>query len=121
MNSENKLVDLSFLSKFTKGDSSKMKYFIEMYLRTAPPLFGEMEERFDDMNNDEIYARAHSLKPQCAYVGIIGLKELLVEIENATKNDLDKSILRGLVQKAIDLNNRGMVELSSYLKAEEVA
>ena len=121
MNLESNIVDLSFLSKFTKGDKNKMRYFIEMYLRTAPPLFGEMEDQFAIWNNNEIYARAHSLKPQCAYVGIIGLKELLVEIENAAKENLDKGILQGLIQKAIELNNRGMVELNTYLKAEEVA
>lgn len=98
-----------------------MRYFIEMYLRTAPPLFGEMEDQFDNLNNDEIYARAHSLKPQCAYVGINGLKQLLVEIENAAKENQDKATLLGLVQKAIELNNSGMDELKTYLKTEEVA
>lgn len=121
MDFENNIVDLSFLTKFTKGDKNKIKYFIEMYLRTAPQLFNEMGDSFESMSNDELYSRAHSLKPQCAYVGIIGLKEMLVEIENATKQNLDRNSTQELVHKAIDLNNRGMAELSAQLESQKVA
>ena len=115
------LVDLSFLVKFTKGDKNKIKYFIEMYLRTASNLFNEMGETIDGMSNDELYSRAHSLKPQCAYVGIIGLKELLVEIENAAKENLDRNAINELVHKAIELNNNGMAELEKQLESVKVA
>ena len=121
MESGNSIVDLSFLTKFTKGDNNKIKYFIEIYLRTAPKLFGEMAGTFDSMSNDELYSRAHSLKPQCAYVGIIGLKEMLVEIENATRANLERDSMQELVKRAIELNNRGMSELNTYLEAEKVA
>lgn len=121
MESESKIVDLSFLTKFTKGDSNKIKYFIEMYLRTAPKLFGEMGEGFDTMTYEELYSRAHSLKPQCAYVGIVGLKEMLVEIEEATKNNQDRVNLQEKVKKAIELNNNGMHELKALLESEKVA
>lgn len=121
MDFESNIVDLSFLIKFTKGDNNKIKYFIEMYLRTAPKLFGEMGDSFETMSNDELYSRAHSLKPQCAYVGIIGLKEMLIEIENATKENLDRKSIQELVLKAIDMNNGGMTELSALLESEQVA
>lgn len=117
----NKIVDLSFLNKFTKGDSKKIKYFIEMHLKTAPKLFGEMEEKIDSIDYDELYSRAHSLKPQCSYVGIIGLKEKLVEIEDAVKDNKDRVSVKELVQKAIDLNKQGMAELGAFLEAEKVA
>lgn len=121
MESGNSIIDLSFLTKFTKGDNNKIKYFIEMYLRTAPKLFGEMNDAFDTMSNEELYSRAHSLKPQCAYVGIVGLKEMLVEIEEATIVNLERKSLQELVNKAIELNNNGMSELNNYLETETVA
>lgn len=121
MESGSNIVDLSFLTKFTKGDSNKIKYFIEMYLRTAPKLFGEMDDAFNSMSNEELYSRAHSLKPQCAYVGIVGLKEILIEIEEATRNNLDRDSMQKLVKRAIELNKRGMSELNTYLEAEKVA
>jgi len=121
MDFESTIVDLSFLTKFTKGDNNKIKYFIEMYLRTAAQLFGEMGDSFETMSNDELYSRAHSLKPQCAYIGIVGLKEMLVEIENATKENIDRNSIEELVLKAIDLNKRGMVELRAQLESEKVA
>ncbi len=121
MESSSKIVDLSFLIKFTKGDNSKIKYFIEMYLRTASSLFNEMEEAVDKMSNNELYSRAHSLKPQCTYVGIIGLKEILVEIENAAKENMDRNAIKELVLKAVELNKKGMAELEKQLEAVKVA
>lgn len=121
MESSTNIVDLSFLNKFTKGDKQKIKYFIEMYLRTASGLFNEMGEAVDSMSNDELYSRAHSLKPQCTYVGIIGLKEILMEIEYATKKNMDRSTIKDLVLKAVELNGKGMVELGRQLETEGVA
>jgi len=121
MDFESNIVDLSFLTKFTKGDQNKIKYFVEMYLRTARQLFGEMSDLYETMSNDELYSRAHSLKPQCAYVGIIGLKELLIEIEIATKENANRDSIHELVLKAIELNNKGMEELSAQFEIIKVA
>lgn len=120
METGNNIVDLSFIIKFTKGDSDKIKYFIEMYIRTTAQLFGEMEDKFDEMSNDELFSRAHSLKPQSAYVGIIGLQETLIEIENATRENKDRGAIKELVQKAIELNNRGITELGTLIESAKV-
>ena len=121
MESGSNIINLSFLSKFTKGDSNKIKYFIEMHLKTAPQLFGEMGDAFDSRSYDKLYSRAHSLKPQCSYVGITGLKEILVEIEDAVRENQDRNTIKELVQKAIELNDMGMADLRMHLESEKVA
>ncbi len=111
------LIDLSFLRSFTNNDEEKLKYYIRIYLKTATRMFDELERNKDDISNEELYARAHSLKPQTKYVGIAGLTDLLIEIENGIMKNQDRSeIIEKLVQ-AIHLNRLGMDELEAYLAA----
>jgi len=116
MDQNQSIIDLTFLRGFAQGDMNKMKYFIEMHLRTSPALFDQMLHDFDKLGNDELYSRAHSLKPQCDYVGIIGLKDLLVEIEKAAKQNQDRELTKKLIEKAHDLNSKGMLELKEWIE-----
>lgn len=115
MEPDTNIIDLTFLKKLTDGKPDKMKYFIGIHLKTSPGLFDQLITTFDDLSYEEIFSRAHSLKPQCDYVGIIGLKEKLIEIENASRSKLNRSDLFNLVQKAVEINNNGMAELRSYI------
>lgn len=93
------MVDLSFLENFTKGDSKKMKRYINIYLRTAPETFQEMERNILDQDWEQLRINAHSLKPQADYMGIPSLKAVLVEIEQSV---IEKQfeLLQELYEKA---------------------
>jgi len=80
------MVDLSFLEKFTKGNTIKMKRYISMYLNMAPDTFERMRQNIIDKSWQELAVNAHSLKPQAEFMGIATLKEVLVEIENRVKS-----------------------------------
>jgi HPt (histidine-containing phosphotransfer) domain-containing protein len=116
MEHEKSIPDLSFLRKFTEVDNDKIKYYIGLYLQTAPRLFEGLKTAMDSRSYDELYIKAHSLKPQTAYVGLTGLNESLAGIENAARNNLDWSIIQELLKTANDFNNRGTKELESILK-----
>jgi hypothetical protein len=116
MDLQNKIIDLSFLWKFTEGNKDKMKFYIELYLKTAPRLFEGLEVALDSMNYNELYTKAHSLKPQSSYVGIISLPEKLAEIEDAARQKRDHRIIKELLEKAVDLNQKGTNGLETYLK-----
>jgi hypothetical protein len=120
MDQNHNIIDLTFLRGFAQGDVNKMKYFIEMHLRTSPALFDQMLDNFDKLSNDELYSGAHSLKPQCDYVGIIGLKDLLVEIEKAAKQNQDREVIKKLIEKAHDLNRKGMIELKKWIEGDNL-
>lgn len=81
------MVDLSFLEKFTKGNTTKMRRYISMYLNTAPETFERMDQNIKDNSWSELAINAHSLKPQVEFMGISTLKELLIEIENKVKSN----------------------------------
>ena len=110
-----KLIDLSFLNSFTKGDQSKMKRYIEMYLKSTPLV---LEELFSDLENnhfEDLRLKAHSIKPQARYMGISKLTELLIQIEAAAINEGGVEQLKSLVLGAKKLNDQAMIELKLFL------
>ena len=84
------MVDLTFLKKFTKDDSQKMKRYISLYLDVAPKTFAEMQSNLQNGDWEQLRINAHSLKPQADFMGITSLKDELSKIEEAVKtNNLD--------------------------------
>jgi len=109
------LINLDFLRNFTNKDEEKLNYYIRIYIRTATKMFGDLEDRKDTISYDDLYARVHSLKPQTKYVGIAGLTELLVEIEQMLKQNSEREVVQQKLDEAIRLNKRGMADLETYL------
>ncbi len=91
------MVDLTFLKKFTKGDSQKMKRYISLYLEVVPHTLEEMRRNLKDGNWEQLRINAHSLKPQADFMGINRLKEELVHIEEAVKQQ-QFEVLENLLQ-----------------------
>lgn len=84
------MVDLTFLKKFAKDDPIKMKRYISLYLDVAPKTFEEMQRNLNSGDWEQLRINAHSLKPQAEFMGILSLKEELIRIEEAVKeNRLD--------------------------------
>lgn len=81
------MVDLTFLKKFTKDDSQKMKRYISLYLDVAPKNFEEMKLNLRNEDWEQLLINAHSLKPQADFMGINSLKEELIKIEEAVKTN----------------------------------
>lgn len=81
------MVDLTFLKKFTKEDPVKMKRYLTLYLDVAPKTFAEMQRNLNDKDWEQLRINAHSLKPQADFMGIASLKEALIKIEEAVKNN----------------------------------
>ena len=109
------MIDLSFLEKFTKGNTSKMKRYITMYLSTAPEIFERMNENIAQENWSDLAINAHSIKPQTDYMGIGSLKNILIEIENGVKNGEYES-LKDLYEKAYDIHKKSEAFLNDKVK-----
>ena len=108
------MVDLTFLKKFTKGDSQKMKRYITLYLNVAPKTFDEMQNNLKNSDWEQLRINAHSLKPQAEFMGILSLKEELIRIEEAVKsNDLDG--IEELYRRAHTLSTQSELMLKEIL------
>lgn len=112
------MVDLSFLQKFTKGDSKKMKRYINMYLSIAPGVIRNMEQNITDQDWEQFRINAHSLKPQADYMGIPSLKSALVEIEqHVEKGKFER--LNELYEKISILHANSIPHLKAFIDAPE--
>lgn len=109
-----KMVDLSFLEKFSKGNNTKMRRYISMYLKMAPETFERMHQNIKDKSWPELAINAHSLKPQAEYMGIDTLKELLIEIEKKIKNDQLED-METLFKKAKSIHDESEVFLQDFM------
>jgi HPt (histidine-containing phosphotransfer) domain-containing protein len=109
------MIDLSFLEKFTNGNTSKMKRYITMYLSTAPEIFERMNENIAQENWSDLAINAHSIKPQTDFMGIKSLKNILIEIEDAVKNEEYES-LKVLYQKAYEIHKKSEILLNDKQK-----
>lgn len=108
------MIDLSFLEKFTKGNTDKMKRYINMYLSVAPNTFKAMEQ--DILNQDwkQLQINAHSLKPQTDFMGLDALKSLLIEIEMGVENKAYES-LKILYDEALILHRASEILLQEHV------
>lgn len=108
------MIDLSYLEKFTKGDTKKMKRYINIYLSMASEAFNSMEQHVLDQDWDQLRIKAHSLKPQADYMGIPSLKSVLVEIEkNVHENNFDQ--VCKLFENASNIHIKSTLYLKSFI------
>lgn len=121
MEQKTTLCDLSFLTKFTKGDAGKIAQYIKTYLRTSERIFSELEAASVNMNPEEIYVKAHTVKPQVQYMGIKSLQELLVKIEDLTRAGTVSSELKEMVNEALEIYVRSKDELKAKLSDFDAA
>ncbi len=116
MNMQTQIINLDFLSEFTKSDRAKMRRYVEMYLRTAPKVITELQSHLDSNNLESLKLKAHSIKPQVQYMGISALKDVLAEIELAVNNKCETSELQLLVDRANEIGSKAVAELNEYLQ-----
>ena len=70
---------------------------IETFVEKTPELLHEMELACSSKNWKTLGSLAHKLKPSITFMGIHSLKELVVEIEDKGRGDIQTSTLPELV------------------------
>lgn len=108
------MLDFSFLEKFTKGDSEKMKRYINLYLDVAPKTFVEMQRNLCDKDWEQLRINAHSLKPQADFMGIQQLKNALIAIEDAVKSNRCENCVE-LYESALEVHQDSETKLKQKL------
>ena len=113
------MVDLTFLEKFTKGDTTKMQRYISLYLEVAPKTFTEMQKNLKDKDWNQLRINAHSLKPQTEFMGITTLKNVLIKIEESVNSaQVDK--IENLVEESLRIHEESANKLLNLLKRATV-
>lgn len=111
-----RMVDLTFLKKFTKEDPKKMRRYISLYLDVSPKTFDQMKQNLQDKDWEQLRINAHSLKPQADFMGILKLKEKLSEIEETIKLSNLNSIEK-LCNSTYEIHLESQNELKKILES----
>ncbi len=110
------MVELTYLEQFTKGDTAKIKRYINLYLDVTDQTFDKLYTLLKNQDWEQVRIHAHSLKPQAELIGIQHLKEVLIEIEQMVFENKYDSI-KSLVDKAFSIHIKSTPILESYLKS----
>ena len=89
---ENKIINLSFLNNLADGNTDFVKKMLEIYLKQTPENLVALEKHFLNQNYVELGAIAHKMRSSVPYVGLTEVEKLLekMEYEARLKINLDK-------------------------------
>ena len=110
-------IDLDYLSRFCKGDRSRMVKYIRMYLDASPGLFAELASHAASGDAKRLAVAAHSLRPQVNYMGAQVLFELLTRIEHCALEQ-GTSACSELLAQLPTINAQVATELKAALEEE---
>jgi hypothetical protein len=111
------VIDMNFLQKFTKGDSSKQHKYISMFLENAPKLLTQLKDGLKDKNYEQIKIAAHSLKPQLSYMGVIEDVSHIFMLEQSAGESAHQHLIPDLVDNAEKVCLKAFEELKTYINS----
>ncbi len=82
----NSTYDLSYLIEVSKGNDAFMLDMINIFLTKTPETLQIIEEAILRSDWEQVGFFSHKLKATYAYMGMLGLKEILIKIEKNAKN-----------------------------------
>lgn len=115
MQTNSNLLDLAYLTSFTKDDPIRLRKYLDMYLKSAPVVINEFQQLLAEKDYDTLMLKAHSIKPQAQYLGIEQLKEVLIAIEYIIKDEGDFTKLQNLVDQANQISDEVALEVNAVL------
>jgi signal transduction histidine kinase/DNA-binding NarL/FixJ family response regulator len=81
--------NLNFLQGLTKGDVQKQHKYLEIFLRTAPPLLAEAQSSLMKKDRARLRVNVHSLKGQLAYMGVQENSSGVFAFEKACTDEIE--------------------------------
>jgi HPt (histidine-containing phosphotransfer) domain-containing protein len=105
------VTNLSFLQTFTKGDTAKMKKYIDMYLDTANQKIEVMKAAVQEADYETLKVAAHTMKSQAKYMGISNVEATIVSVEHACNEKQNLDNLPALVNTVCEILSQSVTEL----------
>jgi signal transduction histidine kinase/CheY-like chemotaxis protein/HPt (histidine-containing phosphotransfer) domain-containing protein len=93
---EKRYSDLKFLDGITKGDLTKQKKYIEIFLRNAPQLLADAKHSLSINDRERLRVQVHSLKSQLSYMGV---KEDASNVQAFEKECADETVALEKLEK----------------------
>lgn len=97
-----------------------MLEMIQIFLVKTPETLIILKQAIVEQNWEMVGFYAHKLKATYAYMGMLDLKELLINIEKAAKQLNDLNLIPEWFETIYDKTQIALVEISNYkLKVEQ--
>ena len=78
-----KLFDLGMIEKLCRGDISKTKKMVELFIHDIPASIEELKQAYKKLDFITLKKTAHRIKPVLALYSIVTIEKDLAMIENA--------------------------------------
>ena len=82
-----KVTNLDFIKGFSKGDMSRVKKYIMMYIHSADEEMPVIEKSFQETDYKKLKTSSHTLKSIAGYMGMDHAQQLLKKIEDSASNE----------------------------------
>lgn len=110
-------INLTFLEEFAKGDSKRMKRYINMFLQSAPGGIESMRTHYAGQDWEQLKSAAHSLKPQVGYMGIASLKEIIPRLEEYAREKKNLEQIPQLIDEVESICGNAFEELRQAVRS----
>ena len=102
------LVNLSFLEDFTENDQEQIQYFIRKFVDTIPASIQQLDEAISSGDFYQIKKKAHNIKPQIEFVGIMEAVKKIEHIENLTSEEQDLEQIKIIFKNVKELIDKSI-------------
>lgn len=107
--------DLTFMRTFSGGDPEKIKKYVGMFLKMAPPSLNQMEEFSQKKDWKSLKTTSHSLKSQMKYMGMALGAEIAQKLENICAEESGTEEIPELLSKLHSQVALAVTELENEL------
>lgn len=101
MNSTNSTYNLTRLKAFVGDDPDVIAKMVQVFLKSANDLIGQLIEGEAQHNTEKIYHAVHALKPSLDIFGIDDMHQPVRELEKLAQENTDVVLLEPLLQQLI--------------------
>ncbi len=106
--SKTELVDLSFLEDFTENDQEQIRYFVRKFVDTIPASMQQLDDAVLSGDFQQIKKKAHNIKPQIEFVGILEAVTKIEHIENLASKEQDLEQIKIIFKNVKELIDRSI-------------
>jgi HPt (histidine-containing phosphotransfer) domain-containing protein len=111
-----KVINLQNLMAVSPQNLSFVREILEVYLANSPLDMAALKERIDESDWEQVRYFAHKLKSSSFIIGFESGGKIYQEIETRIKDKEDLSDIPALMDEAISLCDRALVEVKMHLK-----
>lgn len=111
------LTDLSYLRELAMGDDSIVIETTEAFLKDMPAAIENIQKYYEDEEWEQLYKKAHKIKPNLKYMGMERAHELILDIEEQANTEKISDDLGGKVSEFCSLCRQALDELSDKIEA----